>query len=204
MVSLKELLGFEVRADDGVAGSISDFLINERTWAVGYVIVPIGGYLSGERLLIAVDDITLGREDRAIITARSLVELAALSPADLATKAEEGWATVNDQAPRHIPASDMPEPQSPWRSFNMMLGCTIAASDGGYGSLDDLLVDFEEWRIQYFVGRTYKWKKKPSVLIPTAWVEQVSWMDKTVDVSVSREALEREPTYKPASHTQTQ
>lgn len=64
-----------------------------------------------------------------------------------------------------------------WRSFNAMLGCNISASDGVYGSLSDLLVDLDQWRIQYFVGRFHSWKKKSTVIIPTACVEQVSWMD---------------------------
>ncbi len=202
MVSLKELIGFEMQAEDGLAGRISDFFIDERTWTVGYVVVPVGGFLSGERLLIAIDGLVLAGEDRVLTSSHSIAELTAISPKNFVTKAEEGWAAINDEGPPHTPASYTPEPQSPWRSFNAMLGCNLAASDGGYGSLDDLLVELEQWRIQYFVGRSYSWKKKSTVLIPTAWVAQVSWKGETIDVSVSKEALEREPSYKPASHAQ--
>ena len=66
--------------------------------------------------------------------------------------------------------------------------------------LDDALVDPDRWLIQYFVGRSHAWKKKPSVLIPSAWVKEISPTAETVDVSVSRDALEREPSYKPESH----
>lgn len=202
MVSLKQLLGLELQAEDGLAGRVSDFLIDERTWIVGYAAVPVGGILSGEHRSIAVDELSLDGKDPALRSSHGLVELAAMSPADLVTKAEEGSAAANDETPLHEPARFMPEPHSPWRSFNAMLGCKISASDGVYGSLDDLLVELDEWRIGYFVGRSYSWKKKSSVLIPTAWVEQVSWTDETVEVTASKEALEREPSYKPTSHTQ--
>jgi hypothetical protein len=124
-----------------------------------------------------------------------------MSPKSLVTKAEEGWAAANDGTTPHTPTGHTPEPQSPWRSFNAMLGSNISASDGDYGSLDDLLMEVGQWRIQYFVGRSFSWKKKPSVLIPTAWVEEASWKGKTIAVSVTKEALEREPSYKPASQT---
>lgn len=48
MVSLKQLLGLELRAQDGIAGRVSYYLIDERTWIVGYAAVPVGGILSGE------------------------------------------------------------------------------------------------------------------------------------------------------------
>jgi len=130
--------------------------------------------------------------------------LAALSPGDLVTKSEQGWAAVNGEMPLEAAANAAPKQHSPWRSLNAMLGCNISASDGVYGSLYDLLAELEQWRIQYFVGRSYSWKKKPSVLIPTAWVEPVSWMAEIVEVSASKEDLEREPSFKPASHAQTQ
>ena len=202
MLRLKKLIGMEVQAADGVAGRISDLFIDEKTWMVGYVVVPVGGVLSGERRLIAVGGLTLAGQNRALASPYKLLELDAMSPNDLTTKAEEGWAAVNDDTPPHTPASYTPQPQSRWRSFNAMLGCNVAASDGGYGSLDDMLAALDEWRIQYFVGRSYSWKKKPSILIPTAWVEQVSWKGETINVAVSKETLESEPSYRPDSHAQ--
>lgn len=202
MLSVKKLLGIEVRAVDGVAGRIADLLIDEERWMVVYAVVPVGGVLSGERRLIAVEGLVLAGQNRVLASPHKLVELDAMSPNDLTTKAEEGWAAVNDDTPPHTPASYTPQPRSRWRSFNAMLGCNVAASDGGYGSLDDMLVELQQWRIQYFVARSYSWKKKPSILIPTAWVEQVSWKGETVNVAVSKDTLEREPSYRPDSHAQ--
>jgi hypothetical protein len=204
MIGLKELIGFEIRADDGVAGRISDFVIDERTWTVSYAVIPLGGFLSGERHYIAVDGLRLSAQERALTSSHSLFELDAMRPKDLVSKVQEGWAAVYEDAAPHTPAKNAPELQSPWRSLNAMRGGDISALDGVYGSLDDLLLEPGQWRIQYFLGRSYKWKKKPTVLIPTAWVKQVSWKGETVDVSVSKEALEREPSYKPASHAQTE
>lgn len=203
MFGLKELLGFEIQARDDLAGRVSDFLIDERAWTVGYAAVPVGGILSGEHRCI--DVVRLTRDASALTSSFTLSELNAMSPRDLVPEAEEGWATAPDQTPPRVPTSEAPpERRSPWRSFKAMLGCDISASDGVYGTLDDLLVDPARWSIQYFVGRSYSWKKKPSVLIPTAWVEQVSSQGATVDVSVSKEALEREPSYKPSSHSRPQ
>jgi hypothetical protein len=177
-------------------------LIDARDWTVGYAAVPVGGMLSGEHRCIAVAGLT--RDERALTSSRTLVELDARSPRDLVTEVEEGSTVQDEVPPRTPPPNDERKPHSAWRSFKAMLGRKVSASDGVYGSLDDLLVDPERWRIQYFVGRSYAWKKKPSVLIPTAWIEAVDWKGETVDVSVSKEALEREPSYKPSSHSRPQ
>ena len=199
MVSLKEMIGFEVEAEDGSAGRISDFFLEETDWKVGYAVVSVGGFLSGERWLVSVAELRPTASRAVMTTLRSRAELAAHSPRGLITKEEEGWALSHgDEAPTGD--SESQDPQSPWRSFNSILGCRIAASDGGYGVLDDALVDPDRWLIQYFVGRSHAWKKKPSVLIPIAWVKEISPTAETVDVSVSRDALEREPSYKPESH----
>lgn len=204
MIGLKELIGFEVRTEGGPAERISDFLIDERNWTVGYAVTPAGGMISGERRYVAVDGLRFDGEDRALTSPNNRFELGAAAPRDVVSKVEEGWAALRQGSSSLAAAPDPPKLHSPWQTLKTMLGADIAASDGVYGSLDDLLLEPGQWRVQYFVGRSYAWKKKPSVLIPAAWVKQVSWQGETVEVSVSREALEREPSYKPASHAQTQ
>ena len=200
MVSLKEMIGFEVKAEDGSVGRIADFLIDESKWEAGYAVVSVGGMLSGEGLLVSLDDLQLAGSGKVLAASRSRLELKAKAPAGEITKADEGKGLSGDEKPDRPEAFVPDDPNSPWHSLNAMLGRDIAASDGGYGLLDDALVEPVEWRIPYLVGRSNAWKQKPSVLIPTAWVKEIGGAGETINVSVSTAALEREPSFKPASH----
>jgi hypothetical protein len=56
------LKGYAIEATDGTIGTVADFLIDDRTWAVRWLVVDSGGWLSHRRVLIhptaigAVDD----------------------------------------------------------------------------------------------------------------------------------------------------
>jgi hypothetical protein len=127
VVSLKQLLGSQLRAADGLTGRVSDFLIDEGTWTVGYASIPVGGILSGEHQFVPIRELSLDGQDCELTSSRELLELAAMSRTNLVTKAEQGWAAINHETPPHKLAGSPPAPQSPWRSFNAMIGCNITA-----------------------------------------------------------------------------
>jgi len=51
--SCLSVIGHRVHATDGDLGHVSDFLVDERTWAIRYVIVETGHWWSGHQVLIA-------------------------------------------------------------------------------------------------------------------------------------------------------
>ena len=51
--SIKQLYGDELRATDGEIGKITDFYFEDRNWAVRYVVVDTGPWLSGRLVLIS-------------------------------------------------------------------------------------------------------------------------------------------------------
>jgi hypothetical protein len=46
--SIKQLYGDELRATDGEIGHIKDFYFDDQNWAVRYVVVDTGSWLSGQ------------------------------------------------------------------------------------------------------------------------------------------------------------
>jgi len=50
---LKELEGYAIRATDGVIGQVTDFLFEDESWAVRYLIVYTGNWLSNRTVLIS-------------------------------------------------------------------------------------------------------------------------------------------------------
>jgi hypothetical protein len=51
--SINQLYGDELRATDGEIGHIKDFYFDDQNWAVRYVVVDTGSWLSGRLVLIS-------------------------------------------------------------------------------------------------------------------------------------------------------
>ncbi len=51
--NIKDLWGYAIRATDGVIGEVDDFYFDDEDWAVRYLIVDTGSWLSGRKVLIS-------------------------------------------------------------------------------------------------------------------------------------------------------
>ena len=51
--SIKQLLGDKLAASDGEIGHVKDFYFDDHNWAVRYVVVDTGSWLSGRKVLIS-------------------------------------------------------------------------------------------------------------------------------------------------------
>ncbi len=74
----------------------------------------------------------------------------------------------------------------------------VQAADGDLGHVQGLLVDEETWAIRYVVVDTSRWWLGHQVLIAPQWIENVSYRDATVSVSLTRQAVKYAPPYDPA------
>jgi hypothetical protein len=71
----------------------------------------------------------------------------------------------------------------------------IEATDGDMGHVQGLLVDEETWAIRYLIGETSNWWLGHQVLIAPQWIRDVSWLDSTVSVRLTRQAVKDAPPY---------
>lgn len=87
-------------------------------------------------------------------------------------------------------------------SAKEMMGLSIAATDGEFGSIEDLYFDDAHWTVRYFVVDTGGWITGRKVLIPINALAGTSWPDETVRVNLTREQIQNSPginTDKPVS-----
>jgi len=56
--SCKNVDGYQLEASDGEIGHITDFLIDEKTWAIRYIVIETSHWWSGHKVLIAPEWIT--------------------------------------------------------------------------------------------------------------------------------------------------
>jgi sporulation protein YlmC with PRC-barrel domain len=49
----RELLGYHIQAQDGKIGYIDDFILNDETWVIRYLVIDTGNWLPGRKVLIS-------------------------------------------------------------------------------------------------------------------------------------------------------
>ena len=59
--NVKELKGYVILATDGVIGAVDDLYFDDDTWAIRYLIVDTGSWLSGRKVLIS--PLAIGQPD---------------------------------------------------------------------------------------------------------------------------------------------
>jgi hypothetical protein len=71
----------------------------------------------------------------------------------------------------------------------------IEATDGDIGHVQGLLVDDSTWAVRYMVVATSTWWLGHQVLIAPQWIHEVRWADRTVSVTLTRQAVKAAPQY---------
>jgi uncharacterized protein YrrD len=56
--STKEVKGYHIHATDGDIGHVSDFIIDDQTWELEYLVVDTHNWLGGKKVLIAVKHVS--------------------------------------------------------------------------------------------------------------------------------------------------
>jgi uncharacterized protein YrrD len=59
--NITDLRGYAIRATDGEIGTVDDFYFDDEDWAVRYLVVDTGGWLSGRKVLVS--PLSLGHPD---------------------------------------------------------------------------------------------------------------------------------------------
>jgi hypothetical protein len=81
------------------------------------------------------------------------------------------------------------------RSNEAVDGYSIHAADGEIGHVNGFVVDDEAWAIRYVEVATRNWLPGKKVLVSPSWIQEVSWLNTEVRVSVSRDAIKNAPEY---------
>ncbi|MEP6748222.1 MAG: PRC-barrel domain-containing protein, partial [Bacteroidota bacterium] len=50
---VKSLTGHQIRATDGDIGEVKEFYFDDETWAVRYLIIETGNWLTGRKILLS-------------------------------------------------------------------------------------------------------------------------------------------------------
>lgn len=226
LCSIKEILNYVLKAEDGEIGCCKDLLFDDRFWAVRYMVADTGKWLPGRKVLLS--PISLGEPDGGSkifpvrLTKKRIEEAPGLDEDAPVNRQHEilwnqyygwpyywggsyAWGAVDfpsmlysKEVPKNKP-NELDSGDGHLRSFHEVMGYHIQAKDDEVGHVEDFIVDDETWIIHYMVVDTRNWLPGKKVLVSPAWMDSVEWAKSTVSVALTKEQIKDSPEYDPST-----
>lgn len=185
--ALNDVIGYSIETNDGLKGTVKDFLFEEERWIVRYLVADLGIILPGKKVVIPkallkqpdwtskhflVDLSKKDLENCPPLESEPTISRKYEESLNRYYKIENFWAfphayatpiggnpVIFPKRPLKIPKKVGVEKntQTKVRSFNEVKGYHIEAVDGKIGHVDDLLVDDLDWQIVYALMDTKNW-----------------------------------------------
>jgi hypothetical protein len=210
-----------IAARDGEMGRVRDFLVDDRTWNVRYLVADTGRWLPGRKVLLvpavlhdpdwSQDILPVRLSQKQVEQSPSLAEDKPVSKQhEIELHQYYGWPRYWDALPQAYPtltreaavpaASTEDEDGDPHlRSTSEVSGYHIGAADGEIGHIDDFILDTDDWRIRYAVAKTRNWLPGRKVLIAPEWLTGVDWRARKVSCALTRDQIKESPEYDPTA-----
>lgn len=220
--NMEAIRGYTLRATDDTIGTVDDFYFDDGHWVVRYVVVGTGGWLFGRKVLLAPSafdqpDSEL-REFPVGLTKEKIKNSPDIDTAKPVNRQQEaalhryyGWphywapTAVMPPSPATVesePPSEVEQGDPHLRSAREVEGYHIHAEDGSIGHVADFQVDIEAWTIRYLVVDTGTWLPGRKVLVAPSWVRRIDWVEREVDVNLTRDQVNESPEYDPSQHVE--
>jgi uncharacterized protein YrrD len=212
--STNELSGYRVLATDGECGSIKDFLFDDKSNIVRYLVVDTGGWMTERQVLIspvAIDQPNLDSHELPTVLSRTNIENSPAVEEDLpvsrqsenALSAHFNWPaywnsshTLMNQEDTSTQVAEL-ERNPHLRSINEVTGYQIQCMEGTLGHIDDLIIDTESWSLRYLVIDTRSWLPGKKVIIAFDWITHFTWEDSLAHVDLTQEQVQNAPIFDP-------
>jgi hypothetical protein len=222
------ITGYTIHAMDGDIGRCHDFLFDDRSWVVRYMVAKTAKWLPGRKVIISpvfLDTPDWGGGRFPVRMTRQQIEesppLEELAPVSKQYEisyhqyyalpfywiGHDLWGAYPDPAGVVHPVAEPPQPSAQdtddadeghLRSTREVSGYRIAASDGEVGHVDDFLVDDQTWALRYLVVDTRDWLPGRKVLVSPQWISSIHWTDESVEVDLDSESIRTSPPFDPS------
>jgi hypothetical protein len=196
--TLDGMLGSSIGAKDGEIGRIHNVFFDDRNWAVRYLVVETGSWLTRRKVLIS--PAALGRPhwtDKIIpvLLTKEQVQNCPDVDADrpVSRQQEVGMIrpfpsdVLTDVTPAVSGATSRATGDAHLRSAKKVAGYQVAASDAPLGGVTDFIIDDGGWGIPDLVVHVDSLPDGQKAVVPTRWVTSVSWENQRVLLNRPRE-----------------
>ncbi len=205
LCDLETLTGCAACAIDGEIGSVRNFLFDDESWTIRYLVVEVGNWLGRRDVVLATASVYLPDWENRTLRVRLTKEEVRHSPEVDSTKPVSRqqeiamreyfgwpayWETLNAEFPsaafaacREFPVGAAENPHL--RSVENMIGYDVWAEEGQIGRLQKFIADETSWHIGYLDVKMGSWLHCRSLLVPTSWVKSISWVNRCVTLCMA-------------------
>lgn len=221
-INLNALRDVPIATTDGVIGRVDDFLFDDLTWQIRYVVAELDDASERQRVLLSPAAVKSRAADRLTlnVTRQRVAESPPVDwdkpisrhyesalfdyyrwqpywrppvmPGDVGSAMMVPPLTRMQQKEAAAESTEA-EVDPHLRSFSEVCGYTIDATDGAVGHLDDLIVLDNDWRIHFLVVKTGIWFFGKSVVVPPAWIETIDWVTQHIRAQLSQDTVREAP-----------
>ncbi|WP_319229698.1 PRC-barrel domain-containing protein [Draconibacterium orientale] len=225
--SLRELIGYSIKAKNGEEGKVNDFLFDEKSWIIRYVEVDLGSFFKANRVLVPYNFLGEPDWDEKTFKINLSIDNIKRSPnlsfdmpvsriyerklADYYGIRYPYWmvdsAAFAGNEVVFYPGVAFRAPRkvikeeeidTSLRSFNEIKGYGINATDDKFGHISDLIIDDSDWQILYFVVDTNNlFPWSKKVILPIEVIDKISFSEREARVDMTKEAIKDSPEYNP-------
>ena len=201
-------MGSSVIAADGEMGRVRNFLFDDISWTIRYLVVDVGTWHQRRNVVLPITTIEQPDWAKRIFHVRLTKEQVRDSP-DVDTEKpvsrqqeiamEEYWGKMAYWVSTHMEGGTLiptgrkypvrtkedPDLRSAWD----LIDYEVWATDGEIGRLECLIMDETSWHLGYLDVKAGDWLQGRSVLIPTRWVKSISWADLRINLHHTRDGI---------------
>lgn len=207
----KKMTGRIVQASDGEVGHVCDFLVDDASWSLRYLVVQTGPWLEGRKILLTPESF----ERNALYISdplptglsRTKIASSPLFETDqVIYRAYEkeyydyyGWSAywenpnsdANAVSAMIGPAQmrEIVPDRIHLRSVSSIAGFRLHANDGATGHVASFTIDTRRWTVGAIVVETGHWYAGKQILVLTESVERINYDDSAVFVRLSLEDI---------------
>jgi len=218
---ISEIQGYSIKATDGLVGTVVDFLFEDTSWAIRWVVVDTGNWLSSRKILLPTSALGHGDSIGALFSVRLTMQQVKDGPdidlhRPVSRQVEDGiydyygwtpyWGAGFFTGAFDYPVSVLPPPllredarevsdDLHLRSTVAVNGYHIKATDGEIGHVEDFLVEDADWSVHYLIVDTKNWWPAKRVLIAPRSASKIDWPERLVTLTVDRQHVKDSPAY---------
>lgn len=225
--SLNELIRYAIKANDGLKGTVKDFLFDEESWTIRYLEADLGIVFPGKKVLIptifldnpdwekAQFPVHLTKEaikncperEAHLSVSRAYEEelnkyynINAYWPVSKKTMSSPPMFNTSMAVPVPRRLTNEDDLDTNLRSFKEVFGYYLVFNDKNKGYIKDFIIDDETWQLVYIVvdiGHWYSISKE--VMLAVSWMDSISYVDQTISINQNSSILKNAPGFDASS-----
>jgi hypothetical protein len=181
------MLDYHIEATDGVQGTVQDFVFDDESWVVHYLVAETATPI-GKRLVLILP-FAAGWPDwekQRLPVQLTCEQVRTCPPVEADMPIGRQYESGLRRHGSHL------------RSMREVLGYSIHSNNGGEaGSLEDLIVEDTLWGVHHAVV-ALKENPRRSILLSPEAIRSISWRGKAAWVNLSSQELAKHPDFNPS------